>query len=120
MRKDDEIYVGGYQGDDQLEPADSLAGDLGGDPLDAGYSPPEREPAALRRRFTTWDEWRGETLTERLAEEEAEVGETDLDLVDQDDRAGRLVVIGTDFGQDFGPAGWAMTAEEAAMHIIEV
>lgn len=120
MRRNDEIYVGGYQGDDQLEPADSLAGDLGGDPLDAGYSPPEREPAALRRRCTTREEWRGETLTERLEEEAAEVEETDLDVIDQDDRAGRLVAIGTCFGQDLGPAGWAMTAEEAAMHIIEV
>jgi hypothetical protein len=122
MRRNDEIYVGGYQGSDQLEPADSLAGDLRDEPLDAGYDPPDRETVALRRRTTEREEWRGETLDERLYEEEPDVDDDDLDIVEQDDRCGRLVASGEpgeEAADDLGPAGWAATAEEAAMHIVE-
>jgi hypothetical protein len=128
MRRHDEIYVAGYQGYDQLDPADSLAGEIGEDPLDAGYSPPDREPAAIKHPLSEDDEWRGESLDERLAEEEPEFSEADLDLADQEDRAGRLVDpseggLGSyesmEIATDVGRAGWGASAEEAAMHIIE-
>ncbi|TAM92939.1 MAG: hypothetical protein EPN43_01550 [Jatrophihabitans sp.] len=119
MRRDDEIYVTGYEGSDQLTPADSLAGDLLAEPLDAGYSPPEFATPPMRRYASDREECEGETLDQRLAEEEPEVSEDDLDLVDQDDRAGRLVATGTGWGQDTGPAGWGASAEEAAMHVVE-
>ena len=100
--------------------------------LDSGYSPPE---AYRGEGFgTTADEQlQGESLDERLRQEEpepdpyAEVGE---DLDDGEvggERAGRLVDpdggIGEDLekdlvGEDVGIDGAAASAEEAAVHIV--
>jgi hypothetical protein len=134
MPKKDEIYVGGYQDRDQLEPADSLAGELGEDPLDAGYSPPDREPSGLHVRTTDAERWQRESLDERLAEEEPDTGyddeaaqDADVDPRDPQQRTGRLVApdegaLGddeaTEIARDVGRAGWAATAEEAAMHFV--
>jgi hypothetical protein len=133
MPERDEIYVGGYQDRDQLNPADSLAGELGEDPLDAGYSPPDREPAGLRRRTTDAEQWQRESLDERLAEEEPETGDDepgqdiDIDRRTPQQRTGRLVAPdegGLDddepleIARDVGRAGWAASAEEAAMHLV--
>lgn len=122
-RNDDEIYVAGYSGHDQLDPADSLAGELGEDPLDAGYTLPDREPSAARWPSTQEEELRGESLDQHLAEEEPDVWEIDP----PEPRAGRLVSADDDsafpHGQDqltardAGRAGWGASAEEAAMHI---
>jgi hypothetical protein len=122
MKRQDEIYVSGYEGYDQLEPAESLAGDIGDDPLDAGYSPPDHEPALLRRDLAGGEQ--GESLAERLAAELPDVSERDLDRADEDDRAGRIVTSGspyreTVYGRDLGTCGWASSAEEAAMHIVD-
>jgi hypothetical protein len=128
MNQREDLYAGGFQAHDQLDPADSLAGDIGDDPLDAGYSPPERDPAATRWGTTLDEQRRGESLAQHLAEEEPEVCEQDLDEVDEDARAGRLVAsedetdVARDFqliGHDVGRAGWASSAEEAAMHIVQ-
>jgi len=127
MRHDD-IYEGFIDGTDQLDPADSLAGEIGEDPLDAGYSPPDREPVAIRRGSSTDEFGYTASLEARLAMEEPEISEDDLDEVDEEPRAGRLVAPdegahGDDESQaiarDVGRAGWASSAEEAAMHIIE-
>ena len=100
---------------------------------DTGYSPPERPR----------NDEAGETLDERLAEEEPEVWtreegdglgdstDTDGELVDDevgDLRSGRLVapdegahedeekdLVATDVGID----GGAASAEEAAMHVVD-
>ena len=126
MRRD-EIYEGGYEGYDQLDPADSLAGEIGEDPLDAGYSPPDRPPRATRRATTDAELWGHTSLDERLAEEEPDVSDSDLDTADQDPRAGRLVAPdrgaladdeAAEVAEDVGRAGWAASAEEAAMHVI--
>lgn len=123
----DEIYVGGFQGSDQLDPAESLAGEIGDDPLDAGYSPPEGEPVATRCGSTGDEQLRGESLAQHLAEEEPDFSEEDLDEFDQYPRVGRLVAPdegahpveeGQAIASDLGPAGWASSAEEAAMHIV--
>jgi len=128
MSRHDDIYEGFIQGTNQLDPADSLAGEIGEDPLDAGYSPPDREPVATRWGNSVDELIRGESLDARLAQEQPDVSEDDLDEIDRDQRAGRLVApdegahddvkiqaIATDVGR----AGWASSAEEAAMHIIE-
>ena len=115
---------------DQLEAEDSLTG--GEDPLETGYSPPER-PLGMREELT---------LDERLAEE---VPENDADrpwddtgdlaggdgepLDDQvgDRRSGRLVApdegahadAETDLvAEDVGIDGGAASAEEAAVHTV--
>jgi Family of unknown function (DUF5709) len=127
----DDIYAGGFQGHDQLDPADSLAGEIGEDPLDAGYSPPDREPLNTRWGNTLDELRRGESLAQHLAEEEPEITEAFLDETNQQPRAGRLVNDDDDefdnlaiftpdvFVRDVGRAGWASSAEEAAMHVIE-
>lgn len=127
MSRREEIYVGGFQASDQLDPAESLAGEIGDDPLDAGYSPPDREPIATRWANTVNEQLRGETLDQHLAEEEPDVSESDLDEIDPYPRVGRLIAPnegahrvedGQAIASDLGPAGWASSAEEAAMHVV--
>ena len=96
--------------------------------MQTGYSPPDREPYHLRHAQTPLEERRGESLDEHLAEEEPDVGVDDVDLAEADPPAGRLVAPDEGFGEDdepeeiaedVGTAGYARTAEEAAMHIVD-
>ncbi|HEY6795999.1 MAG TPA: DUF5709 domain-containing protein [Kineosporiaceae bacterium] len=115
--------------------------DGGDDAMDRSYSPPER-PRELDAFGTTVAEQRqGETLDQRLAQEEPDPAlAVDDEVGDQreedefraaaevgDQRAGRLVdtdeglgedtekdLVGRDVGIDAGAAG----AEEAAMHVV--
>ena len=111
---------------DQLEPERSLDDRGVDDPLDEGYSPPEKPSAVMRHGDR-------ETLDERLAAEEPDVSSDELgdDFLDDGEvggeRAGRLVEpnqgIGPDnekdlIGDDVGIDGAAASAEEAAMHIV--
>jgi hypothetical protein len=116
----DDLYDGGFEGGDQLDPSESLTGDNTEDPLDAGYSPPDREPRATRYGDS-------ETLDQRLDEEEPDVEESDeWSDEDQEPRAGRLVEPDEGshpdresdaIADDVGRAGCASSAEEAAVHI---
>jgi hypothetical protein len=136
---DGETY-GDYSVDDEDQP--SNLEDLGDpdveDPLDRGYSPPEKYSAAQGFGNTPYEEATGETLEQRVAQEEpepdpyeeAERLEAEEDLDDGEvgaERAGRLVdpdrgvgedsekdLVGTDVGID----GAAASAEEAAVHIV--
>jgi Family of unknown function (DUF5709) len=111
---------------DQLEPERSLDDRGVDDPLDEGYSPPEKPSELLRHGDH-------QSLDERLAAEEPDVNpdEADGDFIDDGEvggeRAGRLVDpnqgIGPDvekelIGDDVGIDGAAASAEEAAMHIV--
>ncbi|MGW3287572.1 DUF5709 domain-containing protein [Streptomyces sp. NPDC001002] len=125
-----------------LDPEDTLDDDGVDDPLDRGWSPPERPWAVEHEGVTAAEGQRGETLDQRLAEEIPDLGAYDGDgLGDSDDsdgelldnevgdfRSGRLVapdegahedeesaLIATDVGID----GAAASAEEAAMHIVD-
>ena len=125
-----------------LDVEDTLENDGVGDPLDRGWSPPERPWAVERAEVTAAVRHRGETLDERLAEELPDLvapegddlGDcegTDGELLDNEVgavRSGRLVapdegahedeesaLIATDVGID----GAAASAEEAAMHIVD-
>jgi hypothetical protein len=116
--------------EDQLQPSDTLDDRGVDDVLDEGYSPPDREPGHLRHPHEV-DE--PETLDERLAEEEPDVGadlddESDDNLDNLDDgevgdaRSGRLVAQDEDseqWGTDAGVDGAGASAEEAAMHTID-
>ncbi len=76
-----ELYHG-YSVDDEDQPqafGDSLADDRGlREPLDEGYSPPDRWSAGQRFGNTAFEELVGETLDQRLAQEEPDVSEPAL------------------------------------------
>ncbi|MFF3615679.1 DUF5709 domain-containing protein [Streptomyces sp. NPDC002580] len=125
-----------------LDAEDTLVTDGVRDPLDRGWSPPERPWAVEHRGVTASERRAGETLDQRLAEELPDVADgdgdgigdcqgTDGEPLDNEVgalRSGRLVapdegahedeesgLIATDIGID----GAAASAEEAAMHIVD-
>ncbi|MFT4217649.1 MAG: DUF5709 domain-containing protein [Micropruina sp.] len=122
---------------DQLQPDDSLIDRGVADVLDEGYVAPEKWSPAQGYGNTRAEMRQGETLEQRIAQEEP-----DLTLEDEkwnDDpaerrqvgkrRAGRLVDADGGYGEvddepesvgrEVGLAGGAASAEEAAMHIID-
>ncbi|MFE9120119.1 DUF5709 domain-containing protein [Streptomyces sp. NPDC007172] len=141
----DEVYQpdgSEVQDDEGLLGAEDTLDDGPPDPLDVGYSPPERPWAVERAGVTAAGRLRGDSLEQRLSDEVAEVSEADGDGMgdtwDTDGeprdnevggaRAGRLVapdegahpddetrMLATDVGID----GAAASAEEAAMHIVD-
>ena len=128
----DDLYVGGFSGSDQLDPSETLTGDNTEDPLDAGYTLPDREPRSTRYGTTADEQLVGESLDDLLAEEEPDVSaddDPDYDGVDGEPapRAGRLVAPDEgahadlekdEIAFDVGRAGSAASAEEAAVHVI--
>jgi hypothetical protein len=131
---------GDYSVDDEDQP--SNLEDLGDsdveDELDRGYSPPEKYSAGQGFGNTPYEEATGETLEQRVAQEEPEPdpydeaarleGEEDVDDGEVGaERAGRLVDpdegLGEDtesslIGDDVGIDGAAASAEEAAVHVV--
>jgi hypothetical protein len=120
--------MAGYE---QIPKEDAL---LDRDALDEGYSPLERRRATHDVGPTAAEQRAGETIEQRLAQEEPEPGlpaaaaaeQWEVDLAG-DQRAGRLVapdegahpdtekdLVALDVGID----GGAASAEEAAMHVI--
>ena len=125
-----------------LDGEDTLVDDGVDDPLDRGWSPPERPWAVERPDVTAAERQHGETLDQRLAEELPDfvmpdtdgIGDcegTDGEPLDNEVgavRSGRLVA--PDEGahedeesalvaRDVGIDGAAASAEEAAMHIVD-
>ncbi|MCL3859995.1 DUF5709 domain-containing protein [Actinotalea sp. K2] len=113
----------------QLEQEDTLL-DRGVDSvLDEGYSPPEHRPG--HRLETQLEQYQGEALDDRLAQEQPEVWETTPGPdagAREADRAGRLAAAESEAGgetatslmaQDMGIAGGGAGAEEAAVHLID-
>lgn len=125
-----------------LDSEDTLVYDGVDDPLDRGWSPPERPWAVEHTGVTAAERRQGETLEQRLAEElpdpavpdgdgMGDCTDTDGELLDNEvgaARSGRLVapdegahedeesaLIATDVGID----GAAASAEEAAMHVVD-
>jgi Family of unknown function (DUF5709) len=138
---DNESYHG-YSVDDETQPqstGDSLVDDDRGlaDPLDEGYSPPEKWSAAQGYGNTPLEESMGESLDQRLAQEIPEPDPYEVAATETDEasdtqvgaeRAGRLVapdegvriddegdLVAGDVGIDGAGAG----AEEAAVHVID-
>jgi hypothetical protein len=129
-----------YSVDDEDQPqgdGDSLVSDRGlSEPLDEGYSPPEKWSVAEGYGNTPLEEELGETLDQRIAQEEPEPdpyeqADSDIENVAGEVgnlRAGRLVDenegIGPDeekdmVGEDVGIDGAGASAEEAAVHVID-
>jgi hypothetical protein len=117
----------GYSVDDEDQPqafGDSLADDRGlREPLDEGYSPPERWSAGQGFGNTPYEEVVGETLAERLAQEEPEPDVSQpADMSDGRQvggvRAGRMVAYDHGPGEPIEERGtqpdWAMDPVEFA------
>lgn len=139
---DQESYHG-YSVDDETQPqgeGDSLVDDRGlTEPLDEGYSPPERWSAAQKYGNTPLEEERGETLDQRLAQEIPEEDPYEAAATETENvggevgevgerRAGRLVAedegvhLDTErdlVADDVGIDGAASSAEEAAVHVVD-
>ena len=116
---------------DQLEAEDSQTG--GEDPLETGYSPPER-PLGMREELTL-DQRLAEEVPDRVADPDDDglgdlpggAGEPRDDQVG-DESSGRLVAPdeGAHAGrehdavaEDVGIDGGAASAEEAAVHVVD-
>ena len=139
---DKESY-GDYSVDDEDQPSnvDGLGDPDVEDELDRGYSPPEKWSAAQGFGNTPYEEAAGESLDQRVAQEDPEPDpyaeaerEVDPDASEDlddgevgDQRAGRLVDPDQGFGEDtesdlvgedVGIDGAAASAEEAAVHVV--
>lgn len=143
MTEDREMYgAQPVDDEDQLQPEDTLEDQELGDVLDRGYSPPDRPPHGYDDRPTGNELLEGESLDERISQEEpepdpyAEPPEPDENALDRDidegavpdPRAGRLVqpdeghqldTSGQEVATDVGIDGGGASAEEAAMHLTD-
>jgi hypothetical protein len=134
---DPESY-GSYSVDDedQLQPDDSLVDRGVDDALDEGYSPPEKWSAAEGYGNTPAEEHAGESLDQRIAQEEPEPDPYEAAAAEGEhvggevgrERAGRLVAEDEGLAEDdekdlvagdVGIDGAAASAEEAAVHVID-
>lgn len=128
--------------DDQLQPDDTLEDRGVDDVLDGGMSPPERPSREVAHGVTSADDAEGETLDDRLEQEEPDpaaavdhtpdaqadelVGERGTNPTDGfevgDERTGRLTAAegetSDDTAEDVGIDGAAAGAEEAAVHTV--
>jgi hypothetical protein len=127
MNDDEVVDLDQVLGDDEVDEA-----------LDTSYSPPERPRELDAFGTTVAEQQEGETLDQRLAQEEpdpalaADLGGDDQETLDDGEvgtlRSGRLVaqdeglgsddesdLIATDVGIDAGAA----SAEEAAVHVVD-
>ncbi len=147
MSESDNETYGDYSVDDEDQPqgdGDSLTDNRGlDDPLEEGYSPPEKWSVAEGYGNTPLEEELGETLDMRIAQEEPEKdpyaeAEREDDYPEEyenlddgevgDRRAGRLVAPDEGahededdelYAEDAGVDGAGASAEEAAMHVVE-
>ena len=129
--------------EDQLQPGDTLDDSDLDDVLDRGYSPPDRPPKGYDDYPTEAERRQGESLDDKLAEEEPDIDpyaeasedsdhedenalDEQLGLDEADQRTGRLVAPDAGQGQDVdkqedapdvGIDGAGASAEEAAMHV---
>jgi hypothetical protein len=126
----DSVYESGDPVDDaeNLDPVEDLTGDDPDEIMQTGYSPPEREPHNLRDAPTPAEERAGASLEDHLRAEEPEVGADGSGTGPPAARAGRLVAPdegahpdreADEIAYDVGPAGFAASAEEAAVHVDE-
>ncbi|GAA1931204.1 DUF5709 domain-containing protein [Nocardioides lentus] len=125
--------------EDQLQPEDTLDDRGVDDVLDEGISPPEAYRGVTAKGTTTAEQIEGETIDDRLGQEEPEVweasgveaerdaadssGVVDGDVAGEvgEERTGRLgedLVDGSMAAEDEGIDGAGASAEEAAVHTI--
>ncbi|MGQ0625577.1 MAG: DUF5709 domain-containing protein [Sporichthyaceae bacterium] len=134
---DDSEHLHGYSIDTEDQPqstGDSSADSSRGipEPLDEGYSPPERWSAAQGFGNTEWEADQGESLDQRLAQEVpdptptpagehvgGEVGTERAGRLVEPDQSARTDVDPELFAVDVGIDGAGASAEEAAVHVID-
>ena len=125
---------------DQLQPQETLDYRGVADVLDEGITAPDHPQGVTATGVTDREQLEGETLEERVAQEEPEVweqaeAEADADILDGDvagevggERTGRLMapdegshedVDAEMIAEDEGIDGAGASAEEAAMHTID-
>ena len=75
-----------FQDEGNLDASDTLEGNPGDDPLDAGILPADKWSAGMRFGSTAAEEEQGESLDELLSEEEPDVF-AKLDSADEDDES---------------------------------
>lgn len=121
-----------------LDASDTLDDDAVADPLDTGIAPADRWAGANRFGTTAAEARRGESLDERLAEEEPDIDASPEPPDDEDElsrrgyerdvRAGRLFAEDAGFGEDTeadlvaydaGIDAGGASAEEAAIHVVD-
>jgi Family of unknown function (DUF5709) len=136
MTENDREDYGSYSVDDedQLQPQDTLNDRGVDDLLDEGYSPPEKWSAGEGFGTTADEAVQGESLDQRLAQEEpdvdpfAEDGENVGGPEVGTERSGRLVAPDEGahsdeeeelIAEDVGLDGAAASAEEAAVHLVD-
>lgn len=120
--------------EDQLQPQDTLDDRGVDDVLDEGISPPEQLRGSNAKGTTPAEVAEGETIDDRIRQEEPEVweeveAESGAEVVDGPvggevgtERTGRLLATDetTDaFAEDEGIDGAGASAEEAAVHTVE-
>ena len=130
---DDDTSGNGSGDSDQLQPGDTLDDRGVDDILDEGIVTRERWSPGQGFGNTAAEERQGESLDQRIAQEEPDPEWDDWDEEDLDDdqvgdtRSGRLIApdegIGEDTDQaplafDAGIDGGGASAEEAAMHVV--
>lgn len=138
MSDDAAFESAAFEGQDEVEDegvldaSDTLEGDPGDDPLDAGILPTDRWSAGEGFGTTSAEERTGESFDQLLAEQEPDIDpyaapgtvteETDETL------AGRLVAEDEGLGQvedadlvarDVGTDGGTDSAEEDAVHVVD-
>lgn len=125
------MYEGGVEDAEDMDPAENLTGDGTLESLDepeeTRYDPPDYEPKNTRYGTTLEEQREGESLDQRLAQEEPDIDADDAAPADGN-RAGRLVAPdegahsdteAAPVATDVGRAGFASSAEEAAVHIVD-
>jgi hypothetical protein len=123
----DSVYEQPIEDAETMDPVENLTGDDPDEPMQTLYDPPDRPPKNTRYGTTELEEYLGESLDQRLNEEEPDVTPADVPDDSADPRAGRLVAPDEgahpdeekdEIATDAGPAGYASSAEEAAVHIV--
>lgn len=120
----------GSMSEDQLQPQDTLDDRGVDDVLDEGISPPEQLRGSTAKGITPFEAAEGETLDDRVRQEEPEVWErADAEILDGpvggevgEERTGRLAAAddaSDQFAEDEGIDGAGASAEEAAVHTID-
>ena len=110
-----------------LDPSDTLDGEPGDDPLDAGYLPTDRWSAGMRFGSTEAEERAGESLDQLLAEEEPDIAlDPAEDLQDEaageageDEEAGDEDVDGLLLDDGPDPRAGRLYAEDEGTHSAE-
>jgi hypothetical protein len=134
------VLRSGVMSGDQLQPQDTLDDRGVDDVLDEGISPPEELRGSRAKGVTPAEAVEGETIDDRIRQEEPEVwedadAEVDAEILDGpvggevgEERAGRLMApdegahedVDQDLvAEDEGIDGAGASAEEAAVHTIE-